>query len=370
MVVSMTSSVFACSMSNIDPNEMLENEPVYSANGLFCVIVRWQPAIPDFTKVRAGTVLSMDQPVDDLVIEGIVPASTEMAGEGPPPPSQTVTAALYQLGGHSRVLLRELSLDVDYAREVFVSDSGRYVMAFEGLGRGCGGSAIPDDPFLAIYRSDGSRIAALKVSDFLNPYDIWQSGRGVHVALRSESESREVAVLQFPAPPDDRGPRFEERRVALDTGALLDPRADIFPVPHAYAEPYAAAFPDGMNRDLRMDCAATSVAPIPVLSVDFFHRALFAPLPPFPTVAYKARIRGTIWVRFLVSEQGEVLCVRAKEMPFGLTEAAVTTARQWRFRPYLVDGHPVPMTGELRFEFQDVDAATWAAIERTLPRQE
>jgi len=35
------SPVAACSMRNLDPNDLVENTPVYSANGRFCVVVRW-----------------------------------------------------------------------------------------------------------------------------------------------------------------------------------------------------------------------------------------------------------------------------------------------------------------------------------------
>lgn len=41
--------VAACSMKGLDPNDFVENTPVYSANGRFCVVVRWNEGIADFS---------------------------------------------------------------------------------------------------------------------------------------------------------------------------------------------------------------------------------------------------------------------------------------------------------------------------------
>ncbi|MDQ3280050.1 MAG: hypothetical protein M3Q69_01410 [Acidobacteriota bacterium] len=39
---------WACSIAPYDPDAMLENEPVCSANGRFCAIARWDERLPDF----------------------------------------------------------------------------------------------------------------------------------------------------------------------------------------------------------------------------------------------------------------------------------------------------------------------------------
>jgi TonB family protein len=324
----------ACTMQ-ILAGEMIENRPVCSANGRFCLVVRWYPQVADFTAERADQVFAevKPEPIDD--------------SEAPlPEPPTTVTAALYDTSGRSRVLLREISLDVDYAYNVLVSSSGRYVVGFRGLGwGGCGGSSDEKSPLLAIY-DRGARVAALTAGDVLNPYDILRlrdSGASINMELRHESESREVVAVRIPAPSDGVWPRFEERRVDLATGALLDAKRDIYPVPRAYAEPSET-------------------------SGELFARAVRAPLPEFPLIALKARIRGVVRIELLVSEEGAVLDTRVtKPLPFGLDTAAEAAVRQWRFRPYIVDGRPVKTKGEIVFQYKDVDDATWATLTRALP---
>jgi TonB family protein len=340
LILLAASSAPACSMSPLDPDALIENTPVCSANGRFCVVVRRYP-VPDFTTERAGKVLGLDnpEPIDD----GQDPAPK-------PEPPKTVIAALYDVTGRSRVLLRELAMEWEHARDVRVSSSGRYVVGFSGLRRGgCGGWANEDDPLLAIYDSRGSRVTVLKVGDLLSSYDILKlndDSAFIQLELKPESESREVAVLQIPAPPDGERPRVEERRVDLVTGALLDAKRDIYPLPRAYAEPGET-------------------------SRELFARAVRAPLPEFPIVGLRARIRGIVRIEILVSEKGEVLDTRVtKPLPFGFDDAAVVAVRRWLFKPAMLDGRAVKARGEIVFQFKDVDAATWARLARTLPPSE
>ena len=61
--------------------------------------------------------------------------------------------------------------------------------------------------------------------------------------------------------------------------------------------------------------------------------------PPYPPLALRARIGGTVVLRVLVSEKGvpsEIEVVR--EGRVGLTEAAVAAVRRWTFEPARKDG--------------------------------
>ena len=46
---------------------------------------------------------------------------------------------------------------------------------------------------------------------------------------------------------------------------------------------------------------------------------------------------------------------------------AVEAARQWKFRPFIVSGHPVKAVGELLFHFQDLNEDAWQQVLRSSP---
>lgn len=346
--------VAACSMKNLDPNDLVENTPVYSANGRFCVVVRWQEGLADFTSQLAGTFFHMDDP------------SSPDA-----PPSKTVIAALYESGTKSRRLIAEIPLDIEKTGDVLVPDSGRYLVV-RGPSHGCDPGAREGDTLVTIYDAEGSRVGALKVEDVFTPSDVLQLSLG-HVPvcqLRHESQDQEVVVLSVYVPQHEGNePRYEERRIDVATAALLDPKHDIYPVPRSYATP-ATDYPERRYDPQSPDCAAAyaNADLVPIDPRRFFAQAVLGPAPEFPPVAIKARIRGVVSVEVVVSESGDVLCTRNTRFPFGLDHAAVEAARRWKFRPFIVNGHPVKAAGEILFHFQDVNEETWQALLRNAPR--
>ncbi|MEA2327192.1 MAG: periplasmic protein TonB [Thermoanaerobaculia bacterium] len=283
----------------------------------------------------------------------------------PPSPAPTITAALYESRGRSHVLVAQMELNrEDAANRLFVSDSGRYVVAFHNVWIACSAPPTSESRLLAVYKIGQPQVAAWTAGDFLNPYDVVQlSGKPVEVELRSESDEREIAALRIRAPDISDQTRIEERRVDLATTSLLDPKRDIYPAPHVFA---AIADQGRHVEGPARDCSA-AVSPTRIPSRELFSRAVRGPLPEFPIVAYKSHVRGTVTLELLISERGDVLCVRSTNLPFGLTAAAEEAARRWKFRPYFVDGRPVPLVGEIAFHFEDVDAADWKRIERGLP---
>jgi len=76
--------------------------------------------------------------------------------------------------------------------------------------------------------------------------------------------------------------------------------------------------------------------------------------PQYTSDAMRAKIQGTVWVECVVRPDGGVgdaHVIRSLDSTFGLDEAALTAARQWRFRPGMRMGEPVPVliTIELTF---------------------
>jgi TonB family protein len=76
--------------------------------------------------------------------------------------------------------------------------------------------------------------------------------------------------------------------------------------------------------------------------------------PQYTSDAMRAKIQGQVWVECVVRSDGSVgdaHVIRSLDSTFGLDEAALTAARQWRFRPGTRMGEPVSVliTIELTF---------------------
>jgi protein TonB len=75
-------------------------------------------------------------------------------------------------------------------------------------------------------------------------------------------------------------------------------------------------------------------------------------MPDYPLIARNARLQGHVDVNVVVDEQGNVIAAEVVSGHPLLREAALRAASQWKFRPTLVSGQPVKVTGVLTFIFQ------------------
>ena len=75
------------------------------------------------------------------------------------------------------------------------------------------------------------------------------------------------------------------------------------------------------------------------------------PSPEYPAKAKERRIGGKVVVRVVVDEQGKVMAAQAVSGPVLLRESSVVAARQTRFRPSLLSGQPVKVSGVITYNF-------------------
>ena len=76
--------------------------------------------------------------------------------------------------------------------------------------------------------------------------------------------------------------------------------------------------------------------------------------PQYTAEAMRARVQGAVVVRAIVQADGtvrDVQVVRSLDPVFGLDQEAVRAATQWRFRPALMAGQPVPMAITIELVF-------------------
>jgi TonB family protein len=80
-------------------------------------------------------------------------------------------------------------------------------------------------------------------------------------------------------------------------------------------------------------------------------KAIELPAPSYPAEAKKVHAAGQVQVQILVDETGKVISAEALFGPESLRQAAVDAARRARFKPTIVNGAAVKVSGILTYEF-------------------
>ncbi len=69
--------------------------------------------------------------------------------------------------------------------------------------------------------------------------------------------------------------------------------------------------------------------------------------PVYPAEARENHIQGTVRMQAVISKTGDVMNLDLLEGPIELAMSAVTAVRQWKYRPYLLNGEPVAVCTEV-----------------------
>jgi len=310
--------VHACEIILPGPGDLVENPATYSANHRYCVVLREYERLPDFTEDTYANATDRDSP------------------------HTTITAALYEMNAESHRLISEMKLDAGNFRELLVSDSGSYLIAVKPVVGGfCGRrESEPDDPIVTIYTAGGNRAGGLKAGDVFTDYDIRTLGdhlfSDVDFTLEHDGEGREIVVISV-----NSGAAMTTRRIDVATARLLDEKREISPSPRVYATAAAG-------------------------SETLFSRAFAGPLPAFPPMMINARIRGTVGIHVVVSENGDVVETKlSKSIPFGADAAALEAVKHWKFRR-----SRTMTSGDILFHFADLSEEKWRELMRDAPPEE
>jgi TonB family protein len=63
--------------------------------------------------------------------------------------------------------------------------------------------------------------------------------------------------------------------------------------------------------------------------------------PEYPPIARDARVSGTVVIQARINKEGGIENLKVASGPPMLQQAALDAVKQWRYRPYLLDGEPV-----------------------------
>jgi TonB family protein len=80
-------------------------------------------------------------------------------------------------------------------------------------------------------------------------------------------------------------------------------------------------------------------------------KAIELPDPEYPEEARKAHAGGRVIVSVIVDETGKVISAEVEDGPILFRRVALEAARKARFKPTLVDGQPVKVSGVLQYRF-------------------
>lgn len=73
--------------------------------------------------------------------------------------------------------------------------------------------------------------------------------------------------------------------------------------------------------------------------------------PQYPAEAGRARIEGTVVLMAVIGMDGSVKDVRVENGLPILVQAAIEAVKQWRYKPYMVDGEPVEVDSRITINF-------------------
>lgn len=73
--------------------------------------------------------------------------------------------------------------------------------------------------------------------------------------------------------------------------------------------------------------------------------------PQYPSEAGRARIQGTVVLMAVIGKDGTVKDVTVESGLPILAQAAIDAVKQWRYKPYLIDGNPVEVDSRITINF-------------------
>jgi protein TonB len=73
--------------------------------------------------------------------------------------------------------------------------------------------------------------------------------------------------------------------------------------------------------------------------------------PRYPVLAIQARVQGQVVLRAMISREGAIENLQVLSGPGMLAPAALDAVRQWRYRPYVLNGEPVEVETQVTVNF-------------------
>ena len=117
-----------------------------------------------------------------------------------------------------------------------------------------------------------------------------------------------------------------------------------------------AVLNEALSSTRSLPVLAKTPEPTPVKRIRVASRVAEANLihdvaPQYPPEAGRARIEGTVVLMAVIGKDGSVQDVRVESGLPILAQAAIDAVRQWRYKPYMIDGEPVEVDSRITINF-------------------
>jgi protein TonB len=74
--------------------------------------------------------------------------------------------------------------------------------------------------------------------------------------------------------------------------------------------------------------------------------------PQYPRNALATHTQGAVLIEATVDKEGHIVNPKVLSGPFMLAPAALEAVRQWRYKPYFLDGEPVEVQTQITINFK------------------
>lgn len=173
---------------------------------------------------------------------------------------------------------------------------------------------------------------------------------------KSDRPSSGVSSERVPLSPEPagKGPEPEPIRVRPDTSAAktqVQPEATVQP-----PSPLAVETPDSVNLkglvDSETDVPKPTLAQIKISQGVSQGLLIKSVQPKYPPEARASHAHGAVQIAATIDKEGNVVHPKVLSGNSMLAKAALEAVRQWRYKPYYLDGEPVEIQTQITIDFK------------------
>ncbi len=189
------------------------------------------------------------------------------------------------------------------------------------------------------------------------------TGQTTPVAKNAPSHSSKANPEVESSEPEDevtvkKSPSVAAKAIVIKNGTA-QPRTGAAAVSNDAAAPSIASIaPAGNGGALPNLMDGASGAPTPVLQTVNVSQGVSQGLilkkvsPSYPTAALRLRLEGSVELLATISKKGDISAVKILSGDPNLARAAVDAVKQWKYKPYLLDGSPVEIQTQVTINFK------------------